>query len=66
MKAIKSNMVDQIITRDKKILYCPGCDAEYSGNTGDYWYLPEDYIFTCDLCNIEMELVEKIVLVRYK
>jgi len=65
MKAIKSNMKDQILTSDMKILHCPECGAEYSGNRGDYWNLPEDYVFSCE-CGAEMELVDKIVSVRYK
>ena len=65
MKAIKKNMKDQILTKDRKILYCPECGAEYSGNSGDYWYLPDDYVFKCE-CGAEMELVDKIVTVEYK
>jgi len=58
MKAIKSNMKDQILTDDKKILYCSKCGVEYSGNSGDYWNYPKDYVFTCNLCGIELELVD--------
>lgn len=65
MKAIKRYMKDQILTDDKKILHCPGCDAEYSGNKGDYWNLPEDYVFTCKDCKLEMELVIKTTFVEY-
>lgn len=36
MKASKRNMRDQILTNDRKILHCPNCGAEYSGNSGDY------------------------------
>lgn len=66
MKAIKSNMKDQTLTKDRKILYCPGCDDECSGNSGDYWSLPDNHIFICSNCNIEMELVEKTVRITYK
>jgi len=59
MRAIKKNMKDQILTSDNKILHCPVCDAEYSGNSGDYWNLPDDHVFCCAECEIEMELVEK-------
>ena len=64
MKAIKSNMKDQILTNDTKILYCSNCGAECSGNRGDYFMLPEGYVFHCE-CGEEMELVAKITSVRY-
>lgn len=65
MQAIKRNMSDQIIGNDSKILHCPSCGAEYSGNAGDYWNVPDDHIFTCQDCNCEMELVNKVVTVTY-
>lgn len=65
MKAIKRNMKDQILTNDKKILHCPECNAEYSGNAGDYWYLPDDHVFVCPECKVEMELVTKRIIVKY-
>ena len=65
MRAIKSNMKDQILTDDDHILHCPECGAEYSGNAGDYWYLPDDYVFYCDECSVEMELVRKVVATEY-
>ena len=64
MKATKSNMKDQILTNDAKILHCPSCGAEYSGNKGDYFMLPDDYVFHC-MCGEEMELVQKVVTVKY-
>jgi len=60
MRAIKSNMKD-----DHRILHCPGCDAEYSGNRDDYFLLPDDHIFVCQDCKVEMELVDKVVTVEY-
>ena len=63
MRAIKKNMEDQILTDDTKILHCPICNAEYSGNAGDYFMYPDNHVFTC--CGIEMELVDKIVSVYY-
>jgi len=66
MRAIRSNMKDQILTNDKKILHCIGCDSEFSGNSGDYWYLPEDHIFTCSHCEIELELVNKTTSISYR
>ena len=65
MKATKGNMMDQILTKDRKILHCPKCCAEYSGNAGDYWYLPDDHVFFCN-CGAEMELVNKLVSTLYK
>lgn len=66
MKAIKRNMVDQILNpKDKKILYCPGCNTEFSGDAGDYWNCPDDHVFTCASCESEMELVTKQTIVRY-
>jgi len=66
MRALKSNMQDQILTNDNKILHCPICDAEYSGNAGDYWYLSDEHEFVCSECNEPMELVKKITIVTYK
>lgn len=66
MKAIKKNLKCQITTDDRKILHCPACDAEYSGNAGDYFMLPDNYVFNCHECMIEMELVNKITYVQYK
>jgi len=65
MKATKKNMQDQILTSDSKILYCPGCGVEYSGNAGDYFMLPDDYVFHCENCDVEMELVNKVVTTTY-
>lgn len=64
MLAIKHNMQDQILTDDQKILHCKVCNAEYSGNAGDYWYADDDHIFQC--CGQDMELVNKIVTIEYK
>jgi len=65
VKAIKSNMQDQTLTKDRKILHCPNCGAEYSGNAGDYWSLPDDYVFMCE-CGKKLELVEKVVTIKYR
>ena len=65
MKAIKKNMRDQILTEDNKILHCPSCNAEYSGNAGDYWDYHDDHVFSCNDCEIEMELVNKVVTITY-
>lgn len=66
MRAVKCNMKDQIITKDRKILHCPQCDGEWSGNSGDYWDLPEDHVFMCGECGVELELVDETVTVSYK
>ena len=65
MRAIKRNMKDQILTSDRKILHCPECNGEWSGYAGDYWNFPDHYIFTCDNCDVELELVQKRVYVQY-
>jgi len=64
VKAVKSSMCDQILSGDHKILHCPACGAEYSGNAGDYWNLPDDHVFYCE-CGEEMELVIKSVTIKY-
>ena len=65
MRAIRGNMKDHIWEGDNKILHCPSCGTEYSGDAGDYWYLPDDYVFICQDCAVEMELVDKIVTTKY-
>ena len=62
MRAIRSNMKDQ----DKRILHCPECNSEFSGNAGDYWDVPSTHIFKCADCGCEMELVDKVVTIEYK
>ncbi len=64
MRAIKENMKDHILDGDNRILHCLVCDGEYSGNAGDYFSCPDDYVFTC--CETEMELVNKTVTVKYE
>ena len=59
MKAIRSNMTGDTI------LHCPICDAEYSGNKWDYFWLADDDILQCSECGVEMELVHKVVTVTY-
>jgi len=65
MRALRKNMEDQILTDDTRILHCPVCGAEYSGNAGDYWNLPDDHEFMCSECDQPMELVDKILTVKY-
>lgn len=65
MRAIKKNMKDQILTSDRKILHCTLCGGEWSGNAGDYWNYPDDHVFKCSHCDVELELVEKRVHVEY-
>ena len=66
MRAIRGSMKDQILSDDHHILHCPCCGAEYSGNAGDYWYLPDDHVFYCKDCEVEMELVNKVTTVCYQ
>lgn len=67
MRAIKSNMKDQTGRNctDKKILHCPTCNGEWSGNAGDYFNYPDDHVFHCEHDGTELELVTKVVTVRY-
>ena len=67
MRAIRKNMTDQlgIPACDKQILHCPACDGEWSGHAGDYWDLPDDHVFVCADCEIELELVVKRTSVEY-
>jgi len=58
-------MKDQILTSDAKILHCISCDGEWSGNAGDYWNYPDDHVFGCGECGIELELVNKKVTIDY-
>lgn len=71
MKATPRNMKNQILlvsddtnTKDRRILHCPDCDLEFSGNKGDYWNLPENEVLHC-ICGEELELVTKITPVKY-
>ena len=66
MKATKANMKEQVGEgcTDRRILHCPCCNAEYSGNAGDYFMVPENHVFTCE-CGETMELVHKEVRIRY-
>lgn len=65
MKAIKKNLKDQILTNDDHILYCPECNSEWSGNSGDYFNVPDDYVFICNACKCELKLVRKKVTIKY-
>jgi len=65
MKAIKKNMTDPIFAGITRILHCIVCGGEWSGDAGDYWDYPDDYVFTCSVCGAELELVEKRVHVEY-
>ena len=66
MRAIKSNMGDQILGRgDYRILHCPECNGEWSGNAGDYFQFPADHVFKCEDCGCELELVRKVVTTQY-
>ncbi len=62
VKAIKSNMIDQIGTNNRSILHCTKCDGEYSANAGDYWDTPDNHVFKC--CGRIMEIVTKHTVYR--
>jgi hypothetical protein len=62
------DLVDQIGTPEPRaILYCERCGAEYSANKGDYFMLPNDYVFECcqvhGFCGL-MRLVVKQTVYR--
>lgn len=57
MIAKKKYLKDQILINDKTLMFCPICTSEYSANRGDYWNVPDDYVFKC--CNVPMQLVTK-------
>jgi len=63
--ATRGEMKDHILDGDRRILHCPNCGGEWSGNAGDYWDLPNDYIFHCVDCGVGLELVNKVVTVKY-
>lgn len=61
MKAIKKNLKDGILDKTwKALMYCRGCGAEYSANSGDYWDTPAEHKFQC--CGKTMDLVTKKTL----
>lgn len=55
----KKDLSDQILNKKRvsEFLYCDLCGAEYSANSGDYWNLPDDYVFKC--CDEPMMLATK-------
>ena len=67
MKALKKNMIDHIWHPEEpaRVLHCPCCMSDFSGNAGDYWDYPDDYLFKCGECGEELELVERRVTVEY-
>ena len=67
MKAIKKNMSNQYMLpiSQRQILHCPSCNGEWSGNPGDYWNLPDDHVFKCSECDVELELVRKVINISY-
>ena len=63
----KKDLCDHIFNKDRaeEFLYCPMCGNEYSASSGDYWNLPDDYVFKCE-CGEEMKLAEKTINIIYK
>lgn len=49
MEATVRNLRDEVFEKhkDKRFLYCPRCGGEYSAHKGDYWNLPDSYVFKC-------------------
>ena len=68
MKAIKSNMVDEIGLPQwaRRVMLCTNCRAEFSANAGDYFGYPDDHVFTCPHCESDrMELLYKTKQIIY-
>lgn len=57
----KKDLADSILNKERagEFMYCPNCGSEYSASSGDYWNLPDDYIFKCGECKVEMQLATK-------
>lgn len=43
----------------KPFLRCRQCGAHYSATPGDYFWMPEDRVFTCDQDGEPLQLVTK-------
>jgi hypothetical protein len=57
----KKDLADSILDKKRagEFMFCPSCGGEYSASSGDYWNLPEDYVFKCGECKNEMQLATK-------
>ena len=57
MDAIKKNLRDELGNPEGgvRVMYCPECDCRCSAHRGDYWNVPEDYVFTCE-CGATMKI----------
>lgn len=63
----KKDLSDQILDKSRagEFLYCPVDDSKYSANAGDYWNLPDDFVFHCD-CGAELLLATEVINVIVK
>ena len=59
------NLHDQIFEPQYKgiVMVCQSCHAEFSAHKGDYWQLPDRYIFKH--CGKAMKLARKEIVYRY-
>jgi len=44
-------------SRKGEFMYCPRCGAEASGERGDYFSLPDEYVFKCECGCADLALV---------
>jgi uncharacterized C2H2 Zn-finger protein len=62
MQAILKNLKDQLLTDDKKIMYCPRCNAEYSAHRGDYFTINDpEHIFYCGCGNPLLLVIKQVI-----
>lgn len=50
--------------RTMEFIYCPECEAEMGGTRGDYFGVPDDYVFVCECGNKDLQLVREIRKLR--
>ena len=59
----KGDLVDTMNDGEYDVMMmCPNqCGAQYSANKNDYYTVGDDYVFTCDECEVPLLLVKKVV-----
>jgi len=48
-------------SRKDEFIFCPRCGGETSGTRGDYWSLPDEYVFKCGCGCADLALVRRKV-----
>jgi len=51
-------------SRKDEFILCPRCGAEISGNRGDYWSLPDEYVFKCECGCADLALVKRKIEIQ--